>query len=207
MSDTSVPAMAGTEYHRDNPLLRSKAGLIGMCVLGVLVGVCLLSIPYTFGEVRPDTPRYDHQRLAAFMLPPWWVTHDEAEKGRLEEAARQIATERIRSGYLEEHELEALPDGVELPEPTAEQVSAARPRYWLGTDSLGRPLLTRCLAGGGISIGIGLSAAAISVFIGTLYGAIAGYLGGKPDAVMMRIVDILYGLPYILLVVLLAVAG
>lgn len=58
-----------------------------------------------------------------------------------------------------------------------------------------------------MSIGVGLAAATISVVIGTLYGALAGYAGGRTDAVMMRVVDILYGLPYVLLVVLLAVAG
>ncbi len=76
----------------------------------------------------------------------------------------------------------------------------------LGTDALGRSLLTRLLAGGAVSLGIGLAAAAISVVIGTLYGSIAAYAGGRTDAVMMRIVDVLFGLPYILLVVLLAVA-
>lgn len=76
----------------------------------------------------------------------------------------------------------------------------------LGTDALGRSLLARLLAGGAVSLGVGVSAAFVAVVIGTLYGAVAGYRGGRTDAVMMRIVDILYGLPYILLVVLLAVA-
>ena len=84
-------------------------------------------------------------------------------------------------------------------------------KHWqgttLGTDKLGRSVLVRVLTGGGISLGIGIAAALISVTIGTLYGVIAGYAGGKVDAFMMRIVDIIYGLPYILLVVLLAVAG
>jgi len=75
-----------------------------------------------------------------------------------------------------------------------------------GVDALGRSLLARLLAGGAVSLGIGVAAASIAVGIGTLYGAIAGYRGGRTDAVMMRVVDILYGLPYILLVVLLAVA-
>jgi len=81
------------------------------------------------------------------------------------------------------------------------------PLLLFGTDNLGRDVFVRCLAGGGISIGIGLAAACIAVGIGTLYGAIAGYVGGRTDSAMMRFVDILYGLPYILLVVLLAVAG
>ena len=81
------------------------------------------------------------------------------------------------------------------------------PFFLFGTDMFGRSVLVRSLTGGGISIGIGLAAAFIAVGIGTMYGAVAGYVGGRIDSVMMRIVDILYGLPYILLVVLLAVAG
>lgn len=82
----------------------------------------------------------------------------------------------------------------------------AETTHLLGTDHLGRDVLTRLLMGGAVSLGIGLAAAAISVVIGTSYGLIAGYAGGRIDAVMMRIVDVLFGLPYILLVVLLAVA-
>lgn len=87
------------------------------------------------------------------------------------------------------------------------QGGGGAPRTLLGTDTLGRSMAVRLLAGGGISLSIGLAAAALSVGIGTLYGSIAGYLGGRVDGVMMRIVDVLYGLPYVLLVVLLAVAS
>jgi len=85
-------------------------------------------------------------------------------------------------------------------------IEAGAGRHVLGTDLLGRDLLLRCLTGGGISLAIGLSAATIAVLIGTLYGSLAGYFGGRTDSIMMRAVDILYGLPNILLVVLLAVA-
>ncbi|MEX2672673.1 MAG: ABC transporter permease [Phycisphaeraceae bacterium] len=84
--------------------------------------------------------------------------------------------------------------------------SLASPWLWMGTDQLGRSLLVRVLLGGAVSLGIGLFAAAISVVIGTAWGMVAGYSGGKIDQTMMRIVDVLYGLPYILLVVLLSVA-
>jgi oligopeptide transport system permease protein len=76
----------------------------------------------------------------------------------------------------------------------------------LGTDLLGRSLVWRCMLGGAISLGIGGAAAAISVVIGVLWGATAGYVGGRVDSAMMRIVDVLYGLPYILLVVLVNIA-
>lgn len=76
----------------------------------------------------------------------------------------------------------------------------------LGTDALARSMLARCLLGGAISLGIGIASAIISVVIGVAWGACAGYAGGRIDATMMRVVDVLYGLPYILLVVLLDLA-
>lgn len=78
---------------------------------------------------------------------------------------------------------------------------------WFGTDQLGRDVLSRCVIGGAISIGVGLFAAFIAVFVGTGWGTIAGLRGGKIDAAMMRTVDILYGLPSIMLVVLITVAA
>ena len=87
--------------------------------------------------------------------------------------------------------------------PSLEAPSA---KHWLGTDVLGRDLLIRTLYGGSISLGIGLAAAAISVTIGVAWGMIAGYCGGRVDAMLMRVVDVLYGLPYVLLVILMKVA-
>ena len=77
----------------------------------------------------------------------------------------------------------------------------------LGTDPFGRSLLVRLLLGGAVSLGIGLASALLAVCIGTLVGGISGFVGGRLDAVAMRFVDILYGLPYILLVVLVSVAA
>ena len=76
----------------------------------------------------------------------------------------------------------------------------------MGSDDLGRSVMWRCLLGGAISLGIGGSAAMIAVGIGVMWGALAGYVGGKTDAAMMRAVDVLYGLPYILLVVMISLA-
>lgn len=79
---------------------------------------------------------------------------------------------------------------------------------WLafGTDLQGRSLLGRCLLGGTISLAVGAAAAAISVVLGVSAGLVAGYRGGWVDSLLMRLVDILYGLPYILIVILFQVA-
>ena len=74
-----------------------------------------------------------------------------------------------------------------------------------GTDDLGRDLLVRCLIGGQLSLSIGLVAALVSLGIGVSYGMIAGYFGGKTDAIMMRLVDILYAIPFMFVVILLMV--
>lgn len=76
----------------------------------------------------------------------------------------------------------------------------------MGTDTLGRSMMWRCLLGGAISLGIGVCAALMAVAIGVIWGALSGYSGGRTDAVMMRVVDVFYGLPYILLVVLIGLA-
>jgi len=75
--------------------------------------------------------------------------------------------------------------------------------HWFGTDFHGRDLLTRSLYGGRVSLTVGLLAAIVSATVGTIYGAVSGYVGGRIDAIMMRIVDILYSLPYMFLVIIL----
>lgn len=77
--------------------------------------------------------------------------------------------------------------------------------HWFGTDNLGRDMFVRTWYGARISLLIGFAAALIELIIGVIYGGISGYKGGRVDQVMMRIVDVLYGLPYLLVVILLMV--
>ena len=81
----------------------------------------------------------------------------------------------------------------------------AREYFPFGTDSNGRDLLVRVMLGGQISIAVGLLASLVSLGIGVVYGATSGYIGGRVDNVMMRLVEILYSLPFVFLVVVLVV--
>jgi len=157
---------------------RSLPAIVGAVTLGIIALACFASAPWALGWTS-----------SSGAAPPY------------------------RNAELDAYFLPPVWVGHDAGEQARRDAEAAlhepgsAPMHVLGTDNLGRDLLTRCLLGGSISLGVGFSAALISVIVGTLYGAIAGAAGGRVDAVMMRIVDVLYGLPYILLVVLLAVGA
>ncbi len=93
-----------------------------------------------------------------------------------------------------------------LPDPAAQSLpdknSGPSLSHWMGTDHLGRDLFSRILHGGRISILVGLITTTVSLTIGVAVGAMAGYLGGKVDALLMRTVDVLYSLPFLIIVIL-----
>ncbi len=162
------------------PLLEpSWIRLCSILALVVIAVACLLTLPYTLGRTQP---------------------------GPGASAPRRYEATDLERALLPPFWAAHAPDEARRRDDAA-AASGGAPRAWIGTDRLGRDLFVRCLAGGAISLGIGLAAAAITVAIGTAWGLVAGSLGGRVDSALMRIVDILYGLPAILLVVLLAVAA
>ena len=202
----TVPALAAGSRRRDHPLTRSVSGMVGLAFLGLMFIACLGTLPWTLSAADPgvsEVPRYDSGDPKSGRLPPVWWPYDEIDSARSLAAVDQGVVARI----AEERgtSVEAVLDGSDVA--GHQEAMEYAPSFVLGSDTLGRSLGVRLLTGGGISLAIGICAALISVGIGTVYGAVAAYMGGKVDSFMMRVVDVLYGLPYILLVVLLAVAS
>ncbi len=125
----------------------------------------------------------------------------------IQRARRDIAVEEGRVNLNEEEkaELEAMRRQIESETEVidGEEVKVHERRYLFGTDYLGRDMLARTVWGGQMSIAIGLIGGITSVLLGLFFGAIAGYVGGKTDYIIMRIVDIMYSMPYMMLVIIL----
>ena len=227
---TSAPAavpVAGRSLWADARarLLRNKAAMVS------LVYLVLMAITCIFGPLlAPNDPTTIHADYT--RVPPSLAAYPKADavEAALKDALRrarldvvswsqagETVTVRIRSGkpidprttrYLDRSDAfenaaitETSADGLEA----TMTANVKQTYFYFGTDSNGRDLLQRTLIAGRVSLSIGLLAGIVAVVIGVLYGATAGLMGGKTDEVMMRIVDILYSLPFIFFVIMLVV--
>lgn len=206
-------------------LRANRAATISMWYLLFMVLACVIGpllTPHNFTTIYQDYtrvppslsayPKADSIALAA---------SDAVKRGRLDLAAWEMRDGRIfldvTSGreidervtrYIDRSDMfEGAKVETRSPDGLAMTLSAdVEQMYFLfGTDNNGRDLLTRTLIAGRVSLSIGLLAGVVAVVIGVLYGATAGFAGGKTDEIMMRIVDILYSLPFIFFVIMLVV--
>jgi oligopeptide transport system permease protein len=174
-----------------NRLKKNKMAMLGMIVVLIYFLISLLA---------PVLPFYDYaqQEMKHIYLPPSFKPSGEVMIRTREAYFSKLMAREGRTAYTnaEIDELENLRHEAET-NPVHKKV------YIFGTDVLGRDLLTRVIYGGRISIGIGIVGTITAMLFGTLYGAIAGFIGGRTDNIMMRIVDVIFSLPYMMLVIVL----
>ncbi len=176
-----------------------------MAIAG-LIAVTLYSFLSLLAPILP-IHSYKHQVLDHQYLPPsltktaGTLLYEKQEKSLMEAAKNEGRNE------LSEKEKETLAlfkQRVRNETMTfdGKMIKVHQKRYILGTDALGRDLLARIIYGGQVSIAIGFVGTLTAVFIGLIIGSLAGYLGRAFDYAAMRIVDVMYGLPYMLLVII-----
>ncbi|GJE02423.1 ABC transporter permease [Methylobacterium isbiliense] len=203
-----------------DPLARASLAVLGLIALACLAGPALTG--HAAERIAYDYPRTPPS-LAVYPRPETIVPALERLALRMRVRAEDVAvadgTVRLTLASdrpIDERVLTFFsrsdlfgPAAVAARSADGRRLAVTAPvretRFLLGTDALGRDLLTRILVGGRVSLALGLLATAVALLIGVAYGALAGYLGGAADAAMMRLVDILYALPFIVFVILLVV--
>ena len=164
-----------------------------------LAGLFVVGFYFAVSILAPILPiyLYSEQVIIHQNLPPSFRDAGSLMlHRRTVEMTKQAKKEgRAELSAAQKDELRALQDEINAN-------SVYKRRYLLGTDSLGRDVFARVIYGGRISIMIGLIGTITSLFIGVLVGSVSGYFGGWIDNVLMRFVDIMYGLPYMLVVII-----
>ena len=206
-------------------LRANRAAMASLLILALIALACIVGpwlSPHGFDQVYRD-----YVKVPASLAPyPKAEAIEPALERALRRARADIESWTVEDGrllvtlvserpidprivrYLDRADLFANAEVVERSADEKRAVLAAeidRKTFLFGTDANGRDLLTRTLIAGRISLMIGLLATFVALTIGVAYGAVAGYFGGRIDGVMMRIVDILYSLPFMFFVILLVV--
>lgn len=206
-------------------LKANKAAMISLFYLALMALACIFApyfLPHPYTTIYPDYVRTPPS-LSSYPKPEMIETalrdavrrmradveewHEESERVFVTISSAKAIDERStryldRSDTFNDARIESKStDGLKL----TMSATVKRAYFFFGTDNTGRDLLARTLMGGRVSLAIGLLAGFVAVIIGVLYGATAGFLGGKTDEIMMRIVDVLYSLPFIFFVIMLVV--
>lgn len=224
---TAAPSVVGRSLWGDAwaRLKANRAAMVSLCYLVVMAAVCIAGpwfVPHTYTTIYSDYVR----------IPPSFSAYPKADmiQGALDDVLKRMrvdvkewkqdgervtvtvtSTRPVDERYLRYVDRSDTFDGarVEATSPDGLQMTfsaGVKQQYFLfGTDNVGRDLLSRTLMAGRISLAIGLLAGIVAVVIGVFYGSAAGFIGGKTDEVMMRIVDVLYSLPFIFFVIMLVV--
>ena len=228
MTDTAITApVVGRSLWADAwaRLKANKAAMFSLFYLIAMATVCIIGpffVPHQYTTIYADYVRTPPS-LSAYPKPEMIETAmtDAVKRMRVDVKEWRQEGERVfitvtsakplderniryldRSDTFDNGKLESTSaDGL-----TAVMSASIKQKYFLfGTDNTGRALLSRTLMAGRISLASGLLAGIVAVVIGVVYGATAGFMGGKTDEVMMRIVDVLYSLPFIFFVIMLVV--
>lgn len=196
-------------------LRRNKGAIAGLFVLTFIILLALI------GPLMNDYGR-DEANYDAAYLPPKvkgleWAGLDGTQVLRLQGTSVDDAVERGLAGYsIEEQFVQDVntvsePDDddpyytVEVKVDMYEAKGFGDEYFWFGTDNMGRDLWTRIWHGTQISLFIGLLAALIDMVIGVIYGGISGYYGGRTDNIMQRIIEVLSGIPNLVIVILMII--
>jgi oligopeptide transport system permease protein len=206
-------------------LKANRAAMFSLFYLTLMALFCVFGpnfTPHAYTTIYPDYVRTPPS-LSAYPKPEMIETslqdvvrrmradleewHEQDERIFVTISSAKAIDDRVtryldRSDTFDNARIESKsPDGLKL----TMSATVKKQYFFFGTDNTGRDLLTRTLMAGRVSLSIGLLAGCVAVAIGVLYGATAGFLGGKTDEVMMRIVDVLYSLPFIFFVIMLVV--
>jgi oligopeptide transport system permease protein len=176
-------------------LRKNRMALLGLWIVVIMAAITIAA---------PILPLYDYTQLDLYHsnLPPSFRT-----AGAVALSTMQARMGKIQ-GMIDDGRKDLVPDlnKVKADYAKVQADIATNPAenrvYLLGTDYLGRDMLARTIYGGRISMMVGLVGTVTAVLLGILFGAIAGYTGGRLDNLLMRFVDIMYGLPYMLIVII-----